>query len=75
MTKTTTNLLGIIITILAGTYFFVMYCSECNGMAEEASTNEIVESKNNTRSGDSSIETNGIKKEEPKNDSAEISFN
>lgn len=29
MTKSTTNLLGIIITILAGTYFFVKYCSEC----------------------------------------------
>ncbi len=29
MTKRTTNLLGIIITILAGIYFFVMYCSEC----------------------------------------------
>lgn len=29
MTKTTTNLVGILITILAGTYFFVTYCSEC----------------------------------------------
>lgn len=29
MTKTTTNLLGILITILAGTYFYVTYCSEC----------------------------------------------
>ncbi|HMB63838.1 MAG TPA: OmpA family protein [Eudoraea sp.] len=29
MTKSTTNLLGIIITILAGAYFFVKYCSEC----------------------------------------------
>ncbi len=35
MTKTTTNLLGIIITILAGTYFFVTYCSEC-GTSNEA---------------------------------------
>ena len=29
MSKTTTNLLGIIITILAGTYFFITCCSEC----------------------------------------------
>ncbi len=34
MTKTTTNLIGILITILSGTYFFVMYCSEC-GAAEK----------------------------------------
>lgn len=30
MSKTTTNLLGLLITILAGIYFFVTYCSECN---------------------------------------------
>jgi phage FluMu protein Com len=29
MSKRTTNLIGLIITILAGTYFYVMYCSEC----------------------------------------------
>ncbi|NJB71283.1 outer membrane protein OmpA-like peptidoglycan-associated protein [Saonia flava] len=29
MTKTTTNLLGILITILAGTYFYICMCSEC----------------------------------------------
>ncbi len=29
MSKTTTNLLGIIITILAGTYFYITCCSEC----------------------------------------------
>lgn len=34
MTRTTTNLLGIIITILAGTYFFVSYCSECRTSEE-----------------------------------------
>ncbi|MBT8264764.1 MAG: hypothetical protein HKN52_09480 [Eudoraea sp.] len=36
MSKRTTNLIGLIITILAGTYFYVMYCSECrriNGIA------------------------------------------
>lgn len=35
MTKTTTNLLGIIITILAGTYFYIMYCSECGAPDEK----------------------------------------
>jgi len=30
MTKTTTNLLGLLITILAGTYFFVSYCNNCD---------------------------------------------
>ena len=29
MSRSTTNLLGILITIAAGTYFFLMYCSEC----------------------------------------------
>ena len=29
MNRTTTNLLGILITILAGTYFFIFYCSSC----------------------------------------------
>ena len=35
MTKTTTNLLGIIITILAGTYFYITYCSSCGAKAKE----------------------------------------
>lgn len=30
MNKNTTNILGIIIAILAGTYFFVMYCNLCS---------------------------------------------
>ncbi|MDC6388038.1 OmpA family protein [Maribacter sp. PR1] len=29
MSKTTTNLLLMLITILAGTYFYISYCSEC----------------------------------------------
>lgn len=29
MTKTTTNLLLMLITILAGTYFYITCCSEC----------------------------------------------
>ncbi len=35
MTKTTTNLLGILITILAGTYFFMRYCSECGAVTKK----------------------------------------
>lgn len=35
MTKTTTNLLLILITILAGTYFFITCCSSCGLMAKE----------------------------------------
>jgi hypothetical protein len=50
MTKRTTNLLGIIITILAGIYFFVMYCSEC-GLDDDLATIE---------STDLSIATNAI---------------
>jgi len=29
MTKTTTNVIGIIIVILAGIYFYVSYCGTC----------------------------------------------
>ena len=29
MNKTTTNLLLMLITVVAGTYFYIMYCSEC----------------------------------------------
>ncbi|MEX0290182.1 MAG: OmpA family protein [Flavobacteriaceae bacterium] len=44
MTKTTTNLIGIIIVILAGIYFYVMYCSECNAenQKEAAVESEMV---------------------------------
>lgn len=42
MTKTTTNLLGIAIAILAGTYFFVMYCSECGASSKEVVATETV---------------------------------
>ncbi len=40
MTKTTTNLVGILITILAGIYFFVTYCSECRVSNEESTVVE-----------------------------------
>ncbi len=55
MSKRTTNLIGLIITILAGTYFYIMYCSECrrsNGIvfqkverAKEIQKNEGAEFK------------------------------
>ena len=49
MTKTTTNLLGILITILSGTYFFVMYCSECGAAEKQAAViKEIVPSRPET---------------------------
>ena len=43
MTKTTTNLLGIIITILAGAYFYIAYCSSCcASVKEEPVEKEVV---------------------------------
>lgn len=42
MTRTTTNLIGIIITILAGTYFYIMYCSECSINAKEEPVKEVM---------------------------------
>lgn len=38
MSRSTTNLLGILITIAAGTYFFLMYCSECRSPQPDEST-------------------------------------
>jgi len=42
MTKTTTNLIGIIITILAGTYFYITCCSECGTAVKEEPTKEVL---------------------------------
>ncbi|APQ17160.1 OmpA family protein [Maribacter hydrothermalis] len=44
MTKTTTNLLLMLITIVAGTYFYVTCCSECNAGAvtTEPSTEQVI---------------------------------
>ncbi|WP_298504251.1 OmpA family protein [uncultured Maribacter sp.] len=42
MTKTTTNLLGIFITILAGTYFYITCCSECGATVKKEPVNETV---------------------------------
>ncbi|NAS12504.1 hypothetical protein [Poritiphilus flavus] len=41
MTKTTTNLVGILITILAGTYFFATYCSECRVEKNDPTVMEV----------------------------------
>ena len=42
MTKKTTNLLGIIITILAGTYFYITCCSECGLSSKEVPQEEVM---------------------------------
>lgn len=42
MTKKTTNLLGIIITILAGTYFYITCCSECGMSSKEVPQEEVM---------------------------------
>lgn len=42
MTKTTTNLLLMLITILAGVYFYVMYCSSCGASAQVEPVQETV---------------------------------
>lgn len=42
MTKKTTNLLGIIITILAGTYFYITCCSECGMSSKKESDKEVM---------------------------------
>lgn len=42
MTKTTTNLLLMLITILAGVYFYVMYCSSCGASGQEEPMQETV---------------------------------
>lgn len=43
MTRNTTNIIGIVITLLAGTYFFVMYCSECGDAVSLVSTGSDVQ--------------------------------
>lgn len=42
MTKKTTNLLGIIITILAGTYFYITCCSECGMSSKKEPDKEVM---------------------------------
>ncbi|NNG10722.1 MAG: hypothetical protein HKM92_11155, partial [Arenibacter sp.] len=42
MSKKTTNLLGIIIAIIAGTYFYITLCSECSSNQENTSADTTV---------------------------------
>jgi outer membrane protein OmpA-like peptidoglycan-associated protein len=42
MTKTTTNLLLMLITILAGTYFYITCCSECGASVEDEPPKEAM---------------------------------
>lgn len=66
MSKTTTNLLLMLITILAGTYFYISYCSECATTAVEEPPQEsvVIEQPASTsypfaiRDGDFSYEVN-----------------
>lgn len=42
MNAKTTNLIGIVIAILAGTYFFAMYCDACqSGDISQDATEEV----------------------------------
>ncbi|WP_265240469.1 hypothetical protein [Muriicola sp. Z0-33] len=41
MTKTNTNVLGIIIVILAGIYFYISYCGSCLNSNETATAKVI----------------------------------
>jgi len=41
MTKRTTNLLGIIITILAGSYFYITCCSECGMQSKKKPEKDV----------------------------------
>ncbi|MDH3697807.1 MAG: hypothetical protein OEQ81_04025 [Flavobacteriaceae bacterium] len=44
MNAKTTNLIGIVIAILAGTYFFLMYCDACQSCDTSDDTVEAVSS-------------------------------
>lgn len=65
MTKSRINLLGIFITILAGTYFYVTYCSECAvdekkaGVTVSAVSLEFRGTAENFHSGQGSLFTPG----------------
>ncbi|MCM4171176.1 hypothetical protein DHD32_06775 [Arenibacter sp. TNZ] len=43
MSKRTTNLLGIVITIIAGTFFNIMMCNSCTTELDHTSTVEASE--------------------------------
>jgi len=42
MTKTTTNLLGILLTIIGGIFLYMKLCSSCNVSAANEATNEVM---------------------------------
>lgn len=42
MSKKTTNLLGILIAIIAGTYFYIALCSECSSKQANNSTDTTI---------------------------------
>ena len=51
MSKKTTNILGIVITILAGIYFYAMCCNQCDSMEQDKTlleTSEGMENKSAT---------------------------
>lgn len=60
MSKKTTNLLGIVIAIVAGTYFYLMLCNTCITKTEDTPSVENTEdiTKNSMLAG---------KKNEPQN--------
>ena len=60
MTKKTTNLLGLIITILAGTYFYVMYCGECGNTSNETSSSQTTTLKTEAVNGDTTLQVSKI---------------
>tara|TARA_R110002094_G_scaffold33152_6_gene45740 strand:+ start:825 stop:995 length:171 start_codon:yes stop_codon:yes gene_type:complete len=47
MSKKTTNLLGIVIAIVAGTYFNLMLCNTCITKTEDITKNSMLADKKN----------------------------
>lgn len=62
MTKTVTYLLGMLITILIGTYFFITCCSECGAtsMHEEPATEKVIVKEPSATSYPFAIDANGF---------------
>lgn len=62
MTKTTTYLLGMLITIVVGTYFFITCCSECGASAihEEPTTEKVIVEEPSATSYPFAIDANGF---------------
>ncbi|MEO9660774.1 MAG: OmpA family protein [Maribacter dokdonensis] len=62
MTKTITYLLGMLITILIGTYFFITCCSECNATSthEEPAKEKVIVKEPSATSYPFAIDANGF---------------